>query len=431
MKTKYLIIGGSISGVSCIEGIRQLDTEGQITLVSDEETLNYSRPLISYYLGGQIPEEKMTFKEKNFYRDNGVRVILPTRVQKIKSSQKEVSLCSGETIQFQKLLIATGGNPLVPSIEGLDAVKEGVFTFTRLQDAKDLLDYIKARDIEEAVVLGAGLIGLKCTEGLIRKGLKVTVIELADRVLANTFDCNASDILEDALEEWDCQVKKNNTVMRVENKRGRIEKVILKDGKKIPTRLMVIAIGVRPNKQLAQDTGITCEKGIIVDEHMQTSRQDIYAAGDVAQGKDFLRNRNAVLAIWPVAAHQGKIAGINMAGKKEKYRGSFIMNSVELAGVPTISFGITNPPEKDDNFEVLCIRNKKRRFYRKIVLKEDRIVGAIFLSKIERAGIFSGLIKDRIDVSSFKQELLSDEFGFLVLPAEYRKHLVQGEGIEV
>jgi len=194
--------------------------------------------------------------------------------------------------------------------------------------------------------------------------------------------------------------------------------------------LLIIAIGVRPNLELIEDTPINYDRGIIVDEYMRTNLEDVYAAGDVAQGKDFLTQGNSVIAVWPVAFRQGKIAGWNMAGRRVAYEGLFAMNSVELAGIPTISFGMTNPPEGDD-FEILTRKDENANFYRKIVLKDNRIVGAIFLGKIERAGIFSGLIKDRLDVSSFKEELLSDDFGLLVLPAGYRKHMVTGEGIEV
>ncbi len=430
MKTEYLIIGNSIAGVSCLEAIREVDNKGKITVISDEKILNYSRPLISYYLGKKLPEEKMAFRNKDFYEENKVELLLNTQAEKIDGAEKEVCLDSGEKIKFQKLLISTGGKPVIPPIEGLNKLREGVFTFTKFQDAREIEDYLEANNITKAVILGAGLIGLKCTEGLIERGLKVSLVELADRILANTFDRKASSILEEALQAGGCQVIKEDTIIRIDSSRGRIKKVVLRKGKDIPTNLLIIAIGVRPNLNLVKDTSINCDKGIVVNNHLQTNIQDIYAAGDVAQGKDLLTQKTSLMAIWPVASHQGKVAGLNMAGKPTKYSGSFIMNSVELADIPTISFGITNPPETK-NFEILSKADEDRGSYRKIVLRQNKMVGAIFLGKIERAGIFSQLIKDKIDVSSFKKDLLSDEFGLLVLPTEYRKHLVQGEGIEV
>ncbi|PIV52365.1 MAG: NAD(P)/FAD-dependent oxidoreductase [Elusimicrobia bacterium CG_4_10_14_0_8_um_filter_37_32] len=431
METKYLIIGNSIAGVSCIEGIREIDSKGKITVVSDESILNYSRPLISYYLGNKIPREKISFRDKNFYKENNVAVLLKTKALKIDTAKKEIRLNTGNKIKFQKLLIATGGKPIVPPIEGLKETEEGVFTFTNFSDTQKLINYIDKHNIKEALVLGAGLIGLKCTEGLIEKGLKVTAIELADRILANTFDKDASDILERALNKYGCTIIKENTIVKIKTLKGKIENIVLKSGKVIPAKLLIIAIGVVPNIDLLKITLIKYARGIIVNGFMETNVKNIYAAGDVAQGKDFLTRKNSVIAVWPVASYQGKMAGYNMAGKVTKYKGLFAMNSVELAGIPTISFGMTNPP-KGSGYEVLINKDKiENNIYRKIVLKDNRIVGTILLGKIDRAGIIWGLIKEKINADSFKKSIISDDFGLLILPEEYRKHIVTGEGIEV
>ena len=424
METKYLIIGNSIAGVSCAEAICTQDPNSNITVISDEGPLNYSRPLISYYLGKKVTKDEMSFKDFDFYEKNNVKVFLDTRVLRLDTKHNQVQLSNGKTVKFKKILIATGGKPIIPPIEGLQKIKRGIFTFTKLSDAQALIDYIQKNKIRQAVVLGAGLIGLKCTEGLVARGLRVTIVELADRILANTFDKEASLILEEALNYRGCKVIKEDTIAKVSGLRGKITKITLKSGEKLSTKLLILAVGVCHNKDLVRDTSI------IVNEFMETNIKNIYAAGDVAQGKDFLLRTNSVLAIWPVACRQGKIAGLNMAGEHTSHEGSFIMNSVELAGIPTISFGITNP-ECKGGYEVLSKIDKEENFYRKIVLKDNRIVGAIFLGKIERSGIFSGFIKEKIDVSSFMDDLLSDDFGFLVLPAEYRKHLVRGEGIYV
>lgn len=429
IRAKYLIIGNSIAGVSSIEAIRELDPRGTIKVISEEGVYNYSRPLISYFLANKLPEEKLSFREESFYKENKVELILNTKAKKLDVKKKIVAF-DDKFVKAEKILIATGGRPIIPPIKGLDNVKEGVFTFTKLSDARSLIFYIEKNKIKSAVVLGAGLIGLKCTEGLVARGIKVKLIELADRILANTFDSTASLILEKALLKWGCEVLKNNTISEIISSQGLIDTLILKDKQKIKTALLIIAVGVKPNLELVQGTALKYDRGIIVNDYMETNIKGIYAAGDVAQAKELLNQTNAVIAIWPVAARQGKIAGYNMAGRRIKYEGLFIMNSVELAGIPTISFGITNPQD-EKNYEILSRKEEEKGFYRKIVLKDNKIVGAIFMGNIERAGIFSGLIKDRIDVSSFKDGLLSDDFGLLFLPKEYRKHLVVGEGIEV
>ena len=430
MKSKYLIIGNSVSGINAVESIRKVDKKGEITIVSNENILNYSRPLISYYLGGRITKERMSFREKSFYKENKVNLLLNTEAKKINVKGKEVYLENGGKINYQKLLLATGGKPIIPPIKGLNEVKEGIFTFVKFKDTENIINYIQKNKIKEAVVLGAGLIGLKCAEGLIQRGLKVTIIELADRILANTFDKIASSILEDALRKLNCNVIKENTITEIKTQNSKLKTIVLRSGKEIPTKLLIIAIGVRPNLDLIEGTSIKYDRGIIVDDYMQTNVDDIYAAGDVAEGKDFLLQRKSVIAIWPVAARQGKFAGFNMAGLKKEYEGLFIMNSIQIAEIPTISFGLTNPKDEKE-YEILSKENKEGNFYRKIVLKDNRIVGAIFLGKIERAGIFSGLIKNKVDVTSFKKDLLSDDFGLLILPSEYRKHLVTGGPIAI
>jgi NAD(P)H-nitrite reductase large subunit len=428
IKTKYLIIGNSVSGVNCIEGIRQVDRVGKITVISDEDVYNYSRPLISYYLGGRLGEEDLNFKDRDFYDRNEVDLLTGTKAERIDKSGKAVFTDKG-IIEFDRMLISTGGKPFIPDLKGCSADMEGIFTFTKLDDARRILGYIEENSIKEAVVLGGGLIGLKCTEGLIERGIKVHIVELADRLLSTTMDRKSSDVIERVLRERkNCEVFKQDAVEEIETSADRPSGVRLRSGRTISTKLVILAVGVRPNLALVRNTGIVCNRGISVDNRMQTNLEGIYAAGDVAEGMDSLLEKNAVIAIWPVAARQGRIAGINMAGGEGVYRGMFPMNAVDIAGVPVISFGITNPPD-NPKFEVL--QKEGDGFYRKIVLKNNIIVGCIFLGKIERSGIFSGIIREKMDVSQFKEELLSDDFGLLVLPKEYRKHMVTGEGIEV
>lgn len=427
METKYLIIGNSVAGINCMEGIREIDKHGKIIVVSDESITNYSRPLISYYLGGKIEEGKMAFREPDFYKKNSVELLLDTVAENIDVEKRKIVTNKGE-IYFEKLLIATGGKPIVPEIEGYSKDLIGVFTFTKFSDAKALKEYIKKRNIEKSVIIGGGLIGLKCAEGLIENGIKIHLVEIADRLLSTTLDKDSSDILESTLKEKGCYVYKGETIKKICSKENIIKKVILTSGKEIETELLVIAIGVRPDLSILKNTSIKFNRGILVDEQMKTSVPYIYAAGDVAQAKNLLTGENALLAIWPVAARQGKIAGINMAGGFAKYDGWFAMNAVEIADYPIISFGITNPPDIE-NFEV--ITKKEKDVYKKIVIQKNRIVGCIFLGKIERSGIYAGLIKNQVDVSDFKQNLLDDNFGLLSLPEKYRKHMVVGEGIEV
>ncbi|MBN1254995.1 MAG: NAD(P)/FAD-dependent oxidoreductase [Deltaproteobacteria bacterium] len=423
---RYLIIGNSVAGVHCVEAIRGVDKEGPITICSDEETLNYSRPLLSYYLGGRIAEDRLAFRDEAFYQRHSVDLILEKKATGLDTKKRRVSLADGTRLPYDRLLLSVGGVPIVPPIDGLRHDTTGVFTFIQLQETKRLINYIEQESIQEAVVLGAGLIGLKAIEGLIERGVRVTVIELVDRVLANTFDTEASSILEARLAAHGCTVIKRDTIQQIKTKGKKVRQLVLKSGTEISTSLLIVAVGVRPNLALVKGTTIRTDRGIVVDEYMRTSAEDVYAAGDCAQGLDFLSKENVVIAIWPVAARQGKIAGLNMSGFQTPYPGLFAMNSVQIMDIPTISFGMTTPPD-GKGYEVLHRVDRTRSLYKKIILKDNRVVGAILLNAIERAGVYGMLIREGIDVKGFKDQLLNDDFGLLVLPKEFRKHLVAGE----
>jgi NAD(P)H-nitrite reductase large subunit len=423
---RYLIIGNSVAAVNAVEAIRGVDKEGDITICSDEDVLNYSRPLLSYYLGGRIADDRLAFRDKGFYQRHTVDLILGKRATGLDTKKRRVTLADGTVVPYDRLLISVGGVPIVPPIEGLRDDTTGVFTFIQLQEAERLIEYIEQDSIQETVVLGAGLIGLKAIEGLLERGVRVTVIELMDRILATTFDAEASSIIEERLTAHGCTVIKGDTIVRVKTRGGKIRQLTLKSGKEIPTSLLIVAVGVRPNLELVKGTSIKTDRGIVVDEFMQTSVQDVYAAGDCAQGLDFLSKENAVIAIWPVAARQGRVAGLNMSGTQTTYSGLFAMNSVQIMDVPTISFGLTTPPE-GEGYEILHRVDRSKSSYKKIVLRNDRVVGAIMLNAVERAGVYGMLIREGIDVKEFKDQLLGDEFGLLVLPKEFRKHLVAGE----
>lgn len=414
----YVIIGNSASGIAAVESIREIDKENKIILISDEPYLNYSRPLISYLLGKKITVDKINYREENFYKENKVDLILNKKAIKLDVERKTVTLSDKQKIFFDKLLISTGGSPIIPEIKGLHS--NGVFTFTKLSDEQKIESYIKKNKVKNAVVIGGGLIGLKATEALIELKMKVTIIELANRILSSTFDKKASDIIKNSLEKIGCKIITENTVAEIKEKSGRVTEIVLKDKTKIKTDMVILAIGVRPNIELVKNTPIKTNRGVIVDKFMQTNIKDIYSAGDCCE---------PTIAIWPVAVKQGKIAGYNMAGLKKEFGGAVAKNSVELCGIPTISVGETCPT--GEGFEILEYNSEEKNIYKKIVLKNNRIVGFIFVGDIEKAGIYTNLIKDKIDITGFKQHLLKEDFGLINLPKEYRKHLVTGMGIEI
>lgn len=415
----YVIIGNSVAAVGAVRGIRTIDQQGNITVISRERHTAYGRPLISYLLGGLVTEKRMAYLPEDFYEKNNVNLLLDSEVVGVDSASQRVRLASGDMIRYDKLLIATGGDPFVPPIEGMSG-KDRIFTFTTWDDAAKLKGL--AADIGRVVVIGGGLIGLKAAEGLHLLDKQITIVELADRILSAAFDRPAGRIVAKKMKANGIDVITEDTVVRIEGEGAVITGVTLKSGDFIPCDTIIVAIGVRPAAGFLTGSGVDVNRGIVVDDRMETSVKGIYAAGDVAEAKDFFSGVKNPMPIWPDAYIQGDIAGVGMAGGAKGYAGGIAMNSLELFKVPTISMGITNPVDPKE-YEILTYQDLENYQYRKIVLKDGLLAGAVLVGAVDRAGIFSGLIREKVDVASFKDKLLVPDFGFVHLPKDIRSAL--------
>ena len=419
----YVIIGNSVAAVGAMRAIRTLDRDGSITVISRERYQAYGRPLISYLLGGLITEKRMAYLPPDYCEKNRIDLMLECEAIAVDTKSQSIKLKNGESIKYDRLLVATGGDPFVPPIEGL-AGRERVFTFTTWDDAAKLKAV--SGEIEHAVVIGGGLIGLKAAEGLHLLGKKVTIVELADRVLSAAFDQPAGRIIAKKMEANGIDVITEDTVTAVKGTGSTISGVTLKSGNTIVCDTVIVAIGVRPAASFLNGSGIEVNRGVLVNDHMQTSVRNVYAAGDVAEASDFFTGQKNPMPIWPDAYIQGDVAGTDMAGGDKEYAGGLAMNSIEFFKVPTISMGITNPAD-DGGFEVLTLREPENYSYRKIVLQGNRLAGAVLVGVVDRAGIFSGLIREKVDVTPFRDQLLDVEFGFVNLPRELRDRLFAPE----
>ena len=451
----YIIIGNSAAGLAAAESIRELDGAGKVMVLTGENYLNYSKPMITYFLAGIVGLDMIYFKDEKFYSDNKVDIRLNTRVNSIDIDKMLLFSDDGSKYKFRKLLIASGGKPIIPKIKAVSTgtlkgnkdIKNrsfdfidgtnyskvgGIFTLATLEDAIRVKNYIEKNGIKNISILGGGLIGLKAAEAFLEIGIDVNIVELADRILAATFDRQASSIIEKRIKSKGSNIYRNNTIEEIYIKSGKINGYKLKDGRKMECSLLVVAIGVNPDTGFIGSGKLNTNRGIVVDDYMRTSAENVYAAGDVVEGLDILLGENRNIAIWPLAVRQGAVAGINMAGGNKKYSGGFFMNSVEILGIPSISMGLTNIGEEEEKgVEVLKDFNADKNTYRKVVIRNNRIIGVILVGNIERAGIYAGLIRNEIDISSVKENISKEDFGIIHLPADYKKHLVVGEGIEV
>ncbi len=407
---KYLIIGNSAGGIGAAEAIREVDRQGALVIISDEPYPAYSRPLISEYLARERSLEGMLFRPADFYEKNKIGTFLGSRVKRFDINEHVVELDDGERISWEKLLVATGGLPIVPEIEGID--KKGVFTFISLRDAKAIDHYLDGA--ARAVVIGGGLIGISVTEALVKRGVKVTVVEMKERILNVILDEETSARGEVILGEAGVSIVTGCTVAKISSGEKTVSSVTLDNGQVVPCDLVIVAIGVRPRTELVAGTGIKINRGIVIDRHMATSSPDVYACGDVAEAYDFIHGENRLNPVWPNAYLGGRVAGFNMAGVRTEYQGGLAMSSLKYFGLDAVSAGIVTPP--DDSYEVLS--NVYGDNYRKVVLKDGLVVGMVFMGDIEKSGIVYSLIKDRVNVSGFKQALVARDLGLLSLPEE-------------
>ena len=475
IKADYLVIGNSAAGLAAAESIRKIDKKSSITILSGERHFNYSKPLITYFLAGKSGADRLFFKDKSFYSDNDIELVLNATVTDIDPVQHNViveilidraDIKKSCRFSYYKALIASGGKPIIPEIKiigsdgktaslkdlarpfvtgdlrsievaahGADGRLGGVFTLTTLDDAIAVKKYIELNGISSATILGGGLIGLKAAEAFLELGIKINVIEFSKQILSASFDEIASEIITKKIEDAGSNVITNSTIDEIfTDPSGSITGYSVRSGEKFPCGLLIIAVGVAPAVEILGSfvEKVRIDGGIIVNDFMETSMEDLYAAGDIIRSFDKLSGKNKNIAIWPLAVRQGSIAGNNMAGNRKKYNGGFFMNSVEILGVPVISIGLSSIGDNElENIKTYRNYNREKNIYRKIVVKDDRVIGAILAGSIERAGIYAGLISNEVDITDIKDNIAREDFGIIQLPAGYRKHLVIGEGIEV
>ena len=403
---RYIIIGGSAAGISSVEAIRSVDRTSPIELFSSEGTPFYSRVLLSYYVAGAITKEELHFRPLEFFSENKVNAHLGQRVERVFPESKSIRMEDGREYPFDRLLIATGSSPKILEVPGKD--KKGVVVIRNVDHAQEIVNRLE--EIKTACVLGGGLIGLRTGYALSVRGVKVKIIVKSSHVLSQMLDRDAAEMIQGTMREHGIDIRTGRDAVEIVGKES-VEGMTLDDGERINCQLVVIGKGVQPNVGLISSTQIKVNEGIVADDSMRTNLPDIYVAGDVAETFDLSTGRMGVNAIWPCAFEQGRVAGLNMAGKKAKYDGSFRMNSLDFYGLPVISMGIT----RIDGNKFQQFQRKTKSAYRKLVLKDGRIVGAILIGQVQKAGILTTLLKKRVDVSDVIPLLMSDRLNFAEL----------------
>jgi NAD(P)H-nitrite reductase large subunit len=406
MWMRYLIIGNSAAGIGAAEAIRELDPEGEVTVVTQDGKTAYSRPLLPLFLVGEASEEEIAFRPDEFYRTNRVSLIAETEIDAVnpgegtvQGSDEPASPGAGSTLPYDRLLLATGSRPVEPSLPGVEL--EGVFSLRTLSDARAIAESL--RDAKRVLFVGGGFVCLTTVKVLHRAGFRLDLVITSPHVMSQSLDTEAAGIIGRRMVEAGIGVHAGSNVAAIEGN-GRVREVALDDGRVLPADIVIVGKGVVPNIELARDSGIEVERGIIVDERMRASVPGIYAAGDVAEGPHLTKGARAIAPIWPVAYSQGRVAGKNMAGDEARYSGGMAMNAVDLFDIPCIAMGEAR--EDSNGVEVLTRSRPEVGTYQKLVFRDDRIVGAIFLGDLRLAGIVNGLMRRRADISELKDAIL-------------------------
>ncbi len=407
MAKQYLIIGNSAAGIAAVEAIRRRDTAGLITVVSDEDYPAYCRCLISYYLAGDVKEDKIFYRAASFYKENNVELILNKKVTRVDPKKNRVICEDKSQLSYDALLIATGSHPRIPEIKGIK--KKGVFGFRTIKDAKDIEGLLFCTDA--ICVLGGGLVGLKAAYALKKRKVAVKVIVKSDQILSQMLDFPAAGLVQRRLEENGIEVIAGQDITEVIGE-GEIRAVKLDSGKALECSMVIIGKGVRANMDLVKDTEVKVNRGIIANSDLKTNIPNIFSAGDVSETFDLALGEFSVNTLWTAAVGQGKIAGANMSGENINYAGSIAANATEFFGLPVVSLGVHKIKEGSSGYEQLVVKDEKSGFYKKVILKDNFVSGAILVGDIKNSGVLLRLIKERIDVSSFKEKLLQDNFGF-------------------
>lgn len=397
-KKSMLIIGCGTAALSALKQIRKVNSEDDVKLVTMETHLPYSPTSLPYVISGKIKESEIPMVMNDFFDQMKATWVRGKRVKHLDSDKREVVYDSGEREPYDSLLIATGSEPVLPPIPGLNNTQ--VLQLRTLDDARQLMGRMKGS--QTAIILGAGLIGMHVAECLAEHGVKVTVVEMLPHVLPAYFDPDASGMIQRVLEKYGVTFLTGRRATEAAWKKNGVE-IVLEGREVLKANLLLVATGVKPRTSFINGSGVEINDGIVVDSQMRTNVPDIFAAGDVAAAKSFLTGENGLNAILPSAAEQGKVAGGNMAGQKAEYEGWLPMNMFNFFGHLAISVGKAMPSEDD---EVFVEKDGSGTDYRKIICKEDRLLGATFLDTDVNTGVFQYLIRRRVEIGSHKELLL-------------------------
>ncbi|MFQ5761034.1 MAG: NAD(P)/FAD-dependent oxidoreductase [Acidiferrobacterales bacterium] len=399
---RHVIIGAGPAGVIAAETLRKADPASQITLIGDEPEPPYSRMALPYYLSDNIKEEGTYLRKTDGYFAVRKIDIVHDKVEQARPNDKRLRLKNDADIDFDRLLIAAGAHPISPPISGIDL--PGVHPCWTLHDSRQIVQL--ATPGAHVVLMGAGFIGCIILEALVKRGVQLSVVEMENRMVPRMMNETSGGLIKAWCQEKGINVYTSTKVESIEKGNGDHSlSVNLDNGKTLPASLVIAATGVKSNIEFLDDTGIDTDVGILVNHHLQTNVADIYAAGDVAQGKDFSTGDYSVQAIQPTAADHGRVAALNMAGQNIEHQGSVNMNVLATLGLISSSFGLWMGEPGSDHAE---LTEPNRYRYLSLQFRDDTLIGASSLGLTQHVGVLRGLIQSKTKLGSWKAKLMKD-----------------------
>jgi len=399
---RVIVIGNGISGIISSKTLRELDQDVEIDVFAKEKYHYYPRPNLIDFLAERIPFERLFAFPEDWYTNQNIRIHLSKPVKKILPESQEIELDQGQKEKYDRLIVANGSISFVPPFQGTE--KEGIFTLWNLDDAYRMLKYLS--DHPNVVVIGGGLLGLEIARALNTRGAQVGVVEFFDRLLPRQLDKQGASILQHHIERMGIKVRVG-TVTEEFLGQEEVRGLRFKGGGEWEADMALIAAGARPNLSMAQEAGLEVDRGLIVNDYLQTSDPLIYGVGDTVQHK------GRVYGIIPASFGQARSAAHNIFGQEKKYAGTIPSNTLKVMGVHLTSIGLVNPEEGE--FEELRKEIREEGIYKKIVLKDGIIVGAIWMGTKEGVSDILRVITKKANVNEWREALLEDQFDYSLI----------------
>lgn len=394
-KMKLVLIGNGLAGMRCLEDLLDMAPERyEVTVIGEEPWGNYNRIMLSPVLSGDKTIDDIMLHSHAWYAEKNIHFIAGDAAVRIDRPRKNVYTEKGVKVDYDRLIIATGSKPFIPPIKGAD--QKGVLSFRDIYDVNSMLDYAQSK--KNAVVIGGGLLGLEAAYGLKQRGMNVTVLHLTDRIMDRQLDTKASQMLRHSIEQKGISIITEANTEELLGENGQVTQVKLKDGTLLDADLVVFAVGIRPNMALAQSAGLRCNRGVLVNDTMQTYDPSIYAVGEC------IEHRNQTFGLVEPLWGQAFICATHLAEHGSlTFKAPTVPTQLKVSGCDVFSAGNFEP---QDDYEDIILNDEKRQIYKRIIIQKDKVIGAVLFGDTEDGAWYAELISDQTPISLIRNKLL-------------------------